>query len=82
MERRVKVEPLVVTRRQEFGGVALNAVLMLVTSGALFYGGLYAFGSTDPTPWNKPATVKGQTVLFTYTGSECQDGEASTSSRT
>lgn len=59
------------TKRSQLGDEALNAVP--VTLGTLFYGGLYVFGSTDPTPWNK--VVKGETVIFTYTGSECQDGE-------
>jgi len=34
----------------------------------------YIFGQSEPTPWNKPATVDGAIVRLTYTGSECRDG--------
>ncbi len=48
--------------------VAAFALLVLGTAG------WYVFGQSEPTPWNKPATVDGAIVRFTYTGSECQDG--------
>ena len=35
--------------------------------------GWYVFGQAEPTPWNKPARVDGQTIHLTYTGSECRD---------
>jgi hypothetical protein len=34
----------------------------------------YIFAQSEPTPWNKPATVDGAVVQLTYTGSECRDG--------
>ncbi|MBA3410326.1 MAG: hypothetical protein H0U15_05665 [Geodermatophilaceae bacterium] len=54
-----------VTRR-----AVLGAALTLVVLGAA---GWYFFGQSEPTPWNKPATVDGAIVRLTYTGSECQD---------
>jgi hypothetical protein len=41
--------------------------------GVLGIAGWYVFGQSEPTPWNKPATVDGAVVRLSYTGSACQD---------
>lgn len=56
------------------GAVTVVAVLAAASVlGVLGIAGWYIFGQTEPTPWNKPATVDGTMVRITYTGSACQD---------
>jgi hypothetical protein len=57
-------------------GAATWRLLLAAASviGLVAVAAWYFFGHSEPTPWNKPATVDGATVRLTYTGSECRDG--------
>lgn len=48
----------------------LATVSALVVLGAA---GWYIFGQSEPMPWNKPATIDGEILRLTYSGSECRD---------
>ncbi len=61
-------------KRSQCGiGTILVVLAAAAALGALGIAGYLVFRQSDPTPWNKPATVDGAVVRFTYTGSECQD---------
>lgn len=61
-------------RERDVGSGSVIAVLMAaITLGVVGVVGWYVLGQSEPTPWNKPATVDGALVRISYTGSECQD---------
>jgi hypothetical protein len=65
-----------VPKLSQRGARTLLVVLSAVLAAGVVLGGAgrYLFGKSEPTPWNKPATVDGSLVQLTYIGSECQDG--------